>query len=37
MVANRIEQGEESDEEEQQASALAVSRCVSNVSPVYKC
>ena len=32
MVANFIEQGEESDDEVQEASALAVSRCVSNAS-----
>ena len=35
MVANLTEQGEESDDEVQQASALAVSQRVSNSSPVY--
>ena len=37
MVANLIEQGEESDDEVQQASTLAVSRPISNASPVYRC
>ena len=37
MVANLIEQGEDTDKEEQQATALAVSRRVSNASPVYRC
>ena len=37
MVVNLIEQGEESDQEEQQALALAVSRRFSNASLVYRC
>ena len=38
MVANMIEQGENSsDKEAEQASALAVSRRVRNASPVYRC
>ena len=38
MVANLIEQGENSsDEEDQLASALAVSRRVRNASTVYRC
>ena len=38
MVANMIEQGENSsDEEEQPTAALAVSRLVRNASPVYRC
>ena len=37
MVANLIEQGESSDDNAQEASALAVSRRVSNASPVYRC
>ena len=37
MVANLIEQGESSDEDANEASALAVSRRVSNASPVYRC
>ena len=38
MVANIIEQGENSsDEEEQQVAALAVSRHVRSGSPVYRC
>ena len=37
MVANLVEQGESSDEDAQEASALAVSRRVSNASPVYRC
>ena len=37
MVANLIEQGEESDDKIQEASALAVSRRVSTASLVYRC
>ena len=37
MVANLVEQGESSDEDAQEATALAVSRRVSNASPVYRC
>ena len=37
MVANMIEQRENSLDEEQQASALAVSRRVCNACPIYRC
>ena len=37
LVAYLIEQGEDSGDDVQEASALAVSRRVSNASPVYRC
>ena len=37
MVANLMEQGKSLDDDAQEASALAVSRRVSNASPVYRC